>query len=115
MSIEIGKTYKTLNGKRSFCILGKKKISPTGFFFIGEDTKLGLVAYFNHKGEHSHQSEYWLDIDPYLYVPVNEDGSLAVERFIPKRDIPEGRFMGYLKLDPVGFNTIHFVGTNGIS
>ena len=114
MSIEVGKTYKTKDGKRSFHIFGRKKISPTGFFYAGEETKTGLVAYFNYNGEHSHQSQLWLETDPHLYLPINEDGTVATERFVKKEEIEEGRFMGYLKLHPSSYTTITFVGRSAI-
>lgn len=109
--MEVGRTYKTQDGRRSFYIFGKKKISTTGFFFAGEETKTGLVAYFNHKGEHPHQSDFYLETDPCLYLPINKNGTVAAERFTKKDRLPDGDFRGYLKINPLSYDTVSFVNT----
>lgn len=110
MLIEVGKTYRTLSGKRSFYIYGRKKISPTGFHFAGECVKTGLTAYFNSSGEHSHQSEYWLEVDTARFMPITANGSMGTTEFVKREDIPTGRFIGYLKMINGAFDSIHFVG-----
>jgi hypothetical protein len=114
MALEIGKSYKTLDGSRTYHIFGKKKISPTGYPYAGEESKSGVVAYFNHKGEHSFESNLWLDTDPYLYVPIQPDGCFATDRFVKRSEIPEGDYLGYMKLDPVSYQTICFMNKGAL-
>lgn len=109
MYIEVGKTYRTHNGKRAFYIIGKKTISPTGFHYIGECIKTGLVVYFNRDGHHSHQSELWLEVDTSKFMPINGDGTFATANFVKREEIPSGRFIGFLHMVNGSYQSISFV------
>jgi hypothetical protein len=109
MYIEVGKTYRTHNGKRAFYIYGKKNVSATGFFYAGECIKTGLTAYFNANGEHSHQSEYWLEVDTSRFMPVLPNGTMGTTTFVKREDIPHGRYIGYLHMVNGAFQSISFV------
>jgi hypothetical protein len=105
--IKTGKTYKSNNNRR-FSIVGCKKIPcPRGFDYIGECQQSGTVAFFNVKGQHSWNENYNLEVDPYKWIGVLDNGTLATPHFIPKEElVPTIKYVRYLRLEENDWNSV---------
>lgn len=112
MVIEVGKTYKTKENARKFCILGKKKRCSNKFPFIGECQETGLISFFDYNGKNALLARYHLDVDTYSYCPINADSSFATDSFVKRADIPEGNYIGYLRIKDGLPSTVQFINTS---
>ena len=115
MQLYAGQYYltkaSTPENRREFFIYGRKRVKATnGCNWIGECTKTGLVAFFKDNGEHSHEDSLNLELDYWLYMPVNANGKPDMADFVKWDKIDHSKkYTAYLAIDNGDLNTVRLV------
>jgi hypothetical protein len=109
--IKTGRAYTATNGQR-YLILSRKTVpASNGYNFIGENVKSGVIAYFNHRGEHSFKSEYNLNCDPYKWLPLCE-GQTVGTKFVSKEGL-DMSYSHFLRMEASDHTTVIYVDKAG--
>jgi hypothetical protein len=110
--LEVGLTYKAING-RSFRILTKKKVAASnGCNFIGEDVANGKITYFNDRGVNCFHTDYDLKVDKYKWLPIYDDGTLGLDYFGSRDEVLSLMVMapsGFLRMENDNIRTVAYV------
>lgn len=110
--VEIGKFYRSESGERFLILAIKSRPSSNGYDYIGENVKTGVIAFFNHKGEHSFVEELNLQCDPYTWIAIESGNELDRLQFVTKEELtldPETTYVGLLRMQDNHPQTITFV------
>lgn len=109
MGIKSGESYKTKSGTRKFKIIGMRSKNIDNFPYIGECTGTGFITYFSFKGEHKLEEKYNLETDTHKYIGVYPDGSLSDDKFVPRNELGDGIYMGYLRAYEGSFKEVSYI------
>jgi hypothetical protein len=109
--IQVGKIYTSVSGERFLILAKKKRPASNGCNYIGENTKTGLVTYFNHKGEHAVSKDWELQTDPYKWIGL--EGSRVSKPNFRMKDEMELAYEGYLRIEDDNPATIVFITRAG--
>lgn len=107
--IRTGRIYTSKSGERFLILAKKSRPSSNGYDFLGENTRTGLVTYFNHVGKHAVSPDWELKADPYKWLGI-QGLTTKGENFEPKEKI-EGleKLTGLLRIENNDPSTAQFV------
>lgn len=103
--IRVGKYYTSKSGERFFILAKKNRASSNGCNYIGENTKTGLVTFFNQMGKHAVSPDWQLEVDQYKWVGIRMGNMLSHESFVSKDELEE-EYPLYLRIESDDPSTI---------